>query len=84
MCVYCNRSQKMSQRVKNSHTTPVDLVLYFFVLYTLAMTSSVIYYSTHTEKCYIFVKYSILINFFFFHCTYTFDSQGENLTPDKI
>ena len=34
--VYCNRSQKTSQRVKNnSHTTRLRLVSYFFVLYTL-------------------------------------------------
>ena len=36
MCVYCNRSQKTSQRVKNnSHATRLRLVSYFFVLYTL-------------------------------------------------
>ena len=34
--VYCNRSQKTSQRVKNnSHTSRLRLVSYFFVLYTL-------------------------------------------------
>ena len=34
--VYCNKSQKTSQRVKNnSHATRLRLVLYFFVLYTL-------------------------------------------------
>ena len=36
VCVYCNRSQKTSQRVKNnSHATRIRLVSYFFVLYTL-------------------------------------------------
>ena len=36
VCVYCNRSQKTSQRVKNnSHATRLRLVSYFFVLYTL-------------------------------------------------
>ena len=36
VCVYCNRSQKTSQRVKNnSHATRFHLVSYFFVLYTL-------------------------------------------------
>ena len=50
----CNRSQKTSQRVKdNSHATRRRLVSSFFVL----CTPSVIYYSTHTEKCYLFVKY---------------------------
>ena len=35
-CVYCNRSQKTSQRVKNnSHATRLRLVSYFLVLYTL-------------------------------------------------
>ena len=34
--VYCNRSQKTSQRVKNnSHATRLRLVSYVFVLYTL-------------------------------------------------
>ena len=34
--VYCNRSQKTSQHVKNSsHATRLSLVLYTFVLYTL-------------------------------------------------
>ena len=36
VCVYWNRSQKTSQRVKNnSHTTRLRLVTYFLVLYTL-------------------------------------------------
>ena len=35
VCVYCNRSQKTSQRVKNSHTTRHLLVSDFSVLYTL-------------------------------------------------
>ena len=36
VCVYCNRSQKTSHRVKNnSHTTRLCLVSYFFVLYML-------------------------------------------------
>ena len=36
VCVYCNWSQKTSQRVKNnSHVTRLRLVPYFFVLYTL-------------------------------------------------
>ena len=57
VCVYCNRSQKTSQRVKdNSHATRLRLVSYFFCSLH-AVTSSVIYYSTHTEKCYLFVKY---------------------------
>ena len=35
-CVYCKRSQKTSQRVKNnSHATRLRLVSYFLVLYTL-------------------------------------------------
>ena len=54
---YCNRSQKTSQRVKNSHSR-LRLVSYFFCSLH-AVTSSGIYYSTHarTEKCYLFVKY---------------------------
>ena len=36
VCVYYNRSQKSSQRVKNSsHVTRLRLVSYLFVLYTL-------------------------------------------------
>ena len=36
MHVYCNRSQKTSQRVKNSsHATRLHLVSHFFVLYKL-------------------------------------------------
>ena len=35
-CVFCNRSQKTSQCVKNnSHATRLRLVSYFVVLYTL-------------------------------------------------
>ena len=50
VCVYCNRSQKTSQRVKNnSHATRLRLVSYFFVSLH-AVTSSVIYHSTHTRK----------------------------------
>ena len=45
MCVYCNRSQKTSQRVKNnSHAT--RLLLVFFSTSLHAVMSSVIY-STH-------------------------------------
>ena len=34
--VYCNKSQRTSQRVKNNdHTTRLRLMSYFFVLYTL-------------------------------------------------
>ena len=42
--VYCNRSQKMSQRVKNKSR-----------LLTLSVTPSVIYYSTHTLKNLIYL-----------------------------
>ena len=50
--VYCNRSQKTSQRVKNnSHTT--RLRLSSCCLH--AVTSSVIYYSTHTRENVIYL-----------------------------
>ena len=54
VCVYCNRSQKTSQRVKNnSHVTRLT---YFFVLYTLWRHLWTITVHTYTEKCYLFVK----------------------------
>ena len=57
VCVYCNRSQKTSQRVKNnSHATRFRLVSYFFVLYTLWRHLWSITVHTHTEKCNLFVK----------------------------
>ena len=46
--MYCNRSQKTSQRVKNSHATRLRLVSYFFVLYTLWRHLSSI--TVHTRK----------------------------------
>ena len=53
VCVYCNRSQKTSQRVKNnSHATRLRLGL-FCSLH--AVTSSVIYYSTHSRKNVIYL-----------------------------
>ena len=53
MCVSCNRSQKTSQRVKNnSHTTRLRVVLCCSLH---AVTSSVIYYSTHTRKNVIYL-----------------------------
>ena len=63
--VYCNRSQMMSQRVKNEkydtrpvHETKsngVTVVLY------VAVTSSVIYYSTHARENVIYLFYAIKI-----------------------
>ena len=46
VCVYSNRSQITSQRVKNKKD---------------AVTSSVIYYSTHTRKNIIYLFYTIKI-----------------------
>ena len=38
MCVYCNRSQKTSQRVKNNlHATQLHLVSYFLFLYKMSI-----------------------------------------------
>ena len=51
--VYCNRSQETSQRVKNnSHATSLH-----------AVTSSVIYYSTHTRKNVIYLSNNELCYF---------------------
>ena len=50
VCVYCNRSQKTSQRVKNnSHATRLCLVSYFLVLYTLWRHLWSITVHTHTR-----------------------------------
>ena len=47
VCVYCNRSQKTSQRVKNnSHALFCSLHV---------VTSSVIYYSIHTRRNVIYL-----------------------------
>ena len=55
VCVYCNRSQNTTQRVKNnSHATRLRLVSYTFrSLYAVA--SSVIYYSKHTRENVIYL-----------------------------
>ena len=71
VCVYCNRSQKTSRHVKNnshtteqqshhwtSHTTRRRLVSCVLSCSLHAVTSYVIYYSTHTEKCYLFVNFT--------------------------
>ena len=58
-CVYCNRPQKTSQHVNNnSHTTRRRLVSCVLSCSLHAVTSYVIYYSTHTEKCYLFVNFT--------------------------
>ena len=49
--VYCNRSQMTSQRVKNKKVRRDCCPLH-------AVTSSVIYYGTHIEKCNLFVLYN--------------------------
>ena len=49
MCVYCNRSQMTSQRVKKKKRTR-DEVEWRDCCSLHAVTSSVIYYSTHTRK----------------------------------
>ena len=52
-CVYCNRPQKTSQRVKNnSQATSLQ-----------AVTSSVVYYSTHTRKNVIYLSNNELCYF---------------------
>ena len=54
--VYCNRSQKTSQRVKNnSHTTRLRLHRYVFCSLH-AVTSSAIYYSTQVQKNIIYLQ----------------------------
>ena len=50
---YCNRSQMTSQRVKNKKVRE-----WRDCCSEQAVTSSVIYYSTHMEKCYLFVLYN--------------------------
>ena len=53
VCVYCNRSQKTSQRVKNnSHATRICLVSYF-LFFCLYITD----YSTHARKIVIYLLY---------------------------
>ena len=75
MCVYCNRSQKMSQHVKNNslscHLTPSHVIL-FCPLH--AVTSSVIYYSTHTWKNVIY-----LLNNHHIYSMYSTLSQATHL-----
>ena len=62
VCVYCSRSQKTSQRVKNnSHATRLRLVSYFFVLYTL-WRHLWFNYSTHARKNAIYLLIILLKN----------------------
>ena len=48
VCVYCNRSQKTSQRVRRTTVTALVSCRSFFSLH--AVTLSMIYYSTHARK----------------------------------
>ena len=55
--VYCNRSQKTSQRVKNnSHTTQLRLVSYFLSFTRYAVICDLLQY-THTRKNVICIAY---------------------------
>ena len=58
--VYCNRSQMTSQCVKNKSTRR-DEVEWRDCCSLHAVTSSVIYYSTHTWKNVIYLFYTIKI-----------------------
>ena len=70
VCVYCNRLQKTSQRVKNnSHATRLRLVSSFFCSLH-AVTSSVIYYSTHTWKNVIYLLNIYILNYTKLHYTF--------------
>ena len=55
--MYCNRSQKTSQRVRNnSHATRLRLVSYFLFFLCCDVIHDPLQY-THMEKCYLFVKW---------------------------
>ena len=55
--VYCNRSQKTSQRVKNnSHATRLRLVPYFLFFTRCEIICGLLQY-TYTEKSNLFVKW---------------------------
>ena len=56
VCVYCNRSQKTSQRVKNSGATRLRLVSYFLFFTRCDVIFDLLQY-TRTQKCNLFVKY---------------------------
>ena len=58
VCVYCNRSQKTSQRVKNN----IYATRTFCSLHDV--TSSVIYYSTHARKNVIYLLKCIQANIY--------------------
>ena len=80
-CVYCNRSQKTSQRVKNnSHATRLRLVPYFFVLYTLWRHLWSI--TAHTRKNVIYLlttRYVINQNSNFAFCLSSFFPQPPSI-----
>ena len=58
VCVYCNRSQKTSHRVKNnSYATRLSLLSYVLFFTRCDIFCDVLQY-THTEKCYLFVLYN--------------------------
>ena len=57
MCVYCNRSQMTSQRVKNNnHVTRLRLVSFFLFFARCDIICDLLQY-THMEKCNLFYKY---------------------------
>ena len=56
MCVYCNRSQKTSLRIKTT-ATPLDFVSCRIILFcTCCDVIWDLFQYTHTEKCYLFVN----------------------------
>ena len=64
VCVYCNRSQMTSHRVKEQKSTTRDEVEWRDCCSLHAVTSSVIYYSAHTRKNVIYLFYTIKIQRF--------------------
>ena len=55
--LYCNRSQKTSQRLKNNHGTRLCPVSYFLFFTRYDVICDLLQY-TRTEKCNLFVKYN--------------------------
>ena len=82
VCVYCNRSRKTSQRVKNnSRTTRLRLVSYFLSFTRYAVICDLLQY-THTRKNVIYLLNIQLIPLL--HCIAYFNHSLTTASERKI
>ena len=82
--LYCDRSQKTSQRVKNnSHTTQLHLMLYFLFFTRCDVICDLLQY-TRTEKCDLFVKYTTQIKIQLKYISKNIPFPAKTLRMEKV